>query len=54
MKNLLVENNQLKSHHTKKWLKKKVQFGNYEKSEEEVCVDSAAKPQVKKQYLMSE
>ena len=58
LKNLLKEHTQLKSHQTKKWLKKKVQFDKFKEpapGEQDDGGDGAgaAAALVKKQYLMS-
>ena len=60
LKNLLKEHTQLKSHQTKKWLKKKVQFDKFKEpapGEQDDGGDGAGPggpaPFVKKQYLMS-
>lgn len=60
LKNLLKEHGQLKSHQTKKWLKKKVQFDKFKEpapGDQDDAGDGSgpgsAVPLVKKQYLMS-
>lgn len=56
LKNLLKEHYQLKSHQTKKWLKKKVQFDKFKEpapGDQNDGEGASAVPLVKKQYLMS-
>jgi len=45
LKNLLREHSELKSHNTKNWLKKKVQFNQFKESEN--TEEEASRPQVK-------
>jgi len=51
---LLEESSTLKCHHTKKWLKKKIQFDKFKEPGAKSQAKKGGVPMIKKQYLMSE